>query len=195
MQEYEIEKIYEMSIEELELSIPAFNSLKRINVHTVEELCNMTLSELKESKYIGRKKLDEILQKLEELGVKPKEENPEESKDGSIVRSKSFSCEIRIIPKSEPCEEYINLISKTLREKTLNSTWLSWFEKNEIGKNKMPVDGKITIGTDDTRIFAHRSGIPIYGQISLRDYSKYDIHAILESFGADIKSISLNIIN
>lgn len=81
MQEYEIEKIYEMSIEELELSIPAFNSLKRINVNTVEELCNMTLSELKESKYIGRKKLDEILQKLEELGVKPKEENPEESKD------------------------------------------------------------------------------------------------------------------
>jgi len=70
------EKALEMSIEELELSVRSFNCLKRANINTVEELTKKSEDEMMKVRNLGKKSLDEVKQKLEELGLglKPSEE-------------------------------------------------------------------------------------------------------------------------
>ncbi|MCR4695946.1 MAG: DNA-directed RNA polymerase subunit alpha [Lachnospiraceae bacterium] len=63
------EKVLEMSIEELELSVRSFNCLKRANINTVEELVNKTSDEMMKVRNLGRKSLDEVLQKLKDLDL------------------------------------------------------------------------------------------------------------------------------
>ena len=63
------EKVLEMSIEELELSVRSFNCLKRANINTVEELVNKTPDEMMKVRNLGRKSLDEVLQKLKDLNL------------------------------------------------------------------------------------------------------------------------------
>ncbi len=65
----EKEKILEMNIDELELSVRSFNCLKRAGINTVEELCSKTSSEMMKVRNLGRKSLDEVLAKLSELGL------------------------------------------------------------------------------------------------------------------------------
>ena len=62
-------KVLEMSIEELELSVRSFNCLKRANIKTVEELVNKTSDEMMKVRNLGRKSLDEVLQKLKDLDL------------------------------------------------------------------------------------------------------------------------------
>ena len=62
-------KVLEMSIEELELSVRSFNCLKRANINTVEELVNKTSDEMMKVRNLGRKSLDEVLQKLKDLDL------------------------------------------------------------------------------------------------------------------------------
>lgn len=64
------EKVLEMSIEELELSVRSFNCLKRANINTVEELVNKTPDEMMKVRNLGRKSLDEVLQKLRDLNLR-----------------------------------------------------------------------------------------------------------------------------
>jgi len=59
----------QMSIEELELSVRSFNCLKRAGINTVEELCNKTSDEMMKVRNLGKKSLDEVLEKLKELGL------------------------------------------------------------------------------------------------------------------------------
>ncbi len=70
------EKALEMTIEELELSVRSFNCLKRANINTVEELTEKTEEEMMKVRNLGKKSLDEVKFKLEELGLrlKPSEE-------------------------------------------------------------------------------------------------------------------------
>ena len=70
------EKALEMSIEELELSVRSFNCLKRASINTVEELTRKTEEEMMKVRNLGKKSLDEVKQKLEELGLglKPSDE-------------------------------------------------------------------------------------------------------------------------
>lgn len=70
------EKALEMSIEELELSVRSFNCLKRASINTVEELTKKTEEEMMKVRNLGKKSLDEVKQKLEELGLglKPSDE-------------------------------------------------------------------------------------------------------------------------
>ncbi|MCR4649416.1 MAG: DNA-directed RNA polymerase subunit alpha [Lachnospiraceae bacterium] len=63
------EKALEMSIEELELSVRSFNCLKRANINTVEELVSKTSDEMMKVRNLGRKSLDEVLQKLKDLDL------------------------------------------------------------------------------------------------------------------------------
>ena len=63
------EKVMELSIEELELSVRSFNCLKRANINTVEELCSRTPEEMMKVRNLGRKSLEEVLTKLKELGL------------------------------------------------------------------------------------------------------------------------------
>ena len=65
----EKEKVLEMSIDELELSVRSYNCLKRAGINTVEELCNKTSDDMKKVRNLGRKSLEEVLAKLKELGL------------------------------------------------------------------------------------------------------------------------------
>ena len=60
----EKEKVLEMSIDELELSVRSFNCLKRAGINTVEELCNRTPEDMMKVRNLGRKSLEEVLAKL-----------------------------------------------------------------------------------------------------------------------------------
>ena len=60
----------EMSIDELELSVRSYNCLKRAGINTVQELCSKTPDEMMKVRNLGRKSLDEVLEKLKELGLK-----------------------------------------------------------------------------------------------------------------------------
>ncbi|WP_026511468.1 MULTISPECIES: DNA-directed RNA polymerase subunit alpha [unclassified Butyrivibrio] len=62
-------KVLEMSIDELELSVRSFNCLKRAGINTVEELTNKTPDDMMKVRNLGRKSLEEVLAKLDELGL------------------------------------------------------------------------------------------------------------------------------
>ena len=70
------EKALEMTIEELELSVRSFNCLKRASINTVEELTQKTEDDMMKVRNLGKKSLDEVKHKLEELGLslRPNEE-------------------------------------------------------------------------------------------------------------------------
>ena len=63
------EKVLEMSIEDLELSVRSFNCLKRANISTVEDIAKMTESEMMKVRNLGKKSLDEVIAKLHSLGL------------------------------------------------------------------------------------------------------------------------------
>ena len=63
------EKVLEMSIDELELSVLSYNCLKRAGINTVEELTNKTPDDMMKVRNLGRKSLDEVYAKLKELGL------------------------------------------------------------------------------------------------------------------------------
>ncbi|WP_444876808.1 DNA-directed RNA polymerase subunit alpha [Bacteroides heparinolyticus] len=71
------EKVLEMNIDELELSVRSYNCLKRAGINTVEELCNRTSDDMMKVRNLGRKSLEEVLAKLKDLGLqlKPGEES------------------------------------------------------------------------------------------------------------------------
>ena len=72
----EKEKVLEMSIDELELSVRSYNCLKRAGINTVEELTNKTSEDMMKVRNLGRKSLEEVLAKLKELNLQlsPSEE-------------------------------------------------------------------------------------------------------------------------
>ena len=63
------DKVLEMNIDELELSVRSYNCLKRAGIDTVEELCNRTSEDMMKVRNLGRKSLEEVLAKLKELGL------------------------------------------------------------------------------------------------------------------------------
>ena len=73
----EKEKVLEMNIDELELSVRSYNCLKRAGINTVEELCNRTSEDMMKVRNLGRKSLEEVLAKLKELGLQlnPSDDN------------------------------------------------------------------------------------------------------------------------
>lgn len=63
------EKVLEMSIEDLELSVRSFNCLKRAGISTVEDLANKTEEDMMKVRNLGKKSLDEVTNKLHSLGL------------------------------------------------------------------------------------------------------------------------------
>jgi DNA-directed RNA polymerase subunit alpha len=63
------DRALEMTIEELELSVRSFNCLKRANINTVEELTLKSEDDMMKVRNLGKKSLEEVKQKLEELGL------------------------------------------------------------------------------------------------------------------------------
>ena len=69
------EKVLEMNIDELELSVRSYNCLKRASINTVEELISKTPEEMMKVRNLGRKSLEEVFAKLKELGLELKNSN------------------------------------------------------------------------------------------------------------------------
>lgn len=63
------EKVLEMTIEELDLSVRSYNCLKRAGINTVQELANKSEEEMMKVRNLGRKSLEEVQLKLDELGL------------------------------------------------------------------------------------------------------------------------------
>lgn len=63
------EKVLEMTIEELDLSVRSYNCLKRASITTVEDLTNKTEDEMMKVRNLGRKSLEEVTNKLHSLGL------------------------------------------------------------------------------------------------------------------------------
>ena len=62
------EKILEMTIEELDLSVRSFNCLKRAGINTVEDLISKSEEEMMKVRNLGKKSFDEVKEKLQSLG-------------------------------------------------------------------------------------------------------------------------------
>ena len=63
------ERVLEMSIEDLELSVRSFNCLKRAGISTVEDLTNKSESDMMKVRNLGKKSLDEVTNKIHALGL------------------------------------------------------------------------------------------------------------------------------
>jgi DNA-directed RNA polymerase subunit alpha len=63
------DKVLEMTIEELDLSVRSFNCLKRANINTVEDLISKTEEEMIKIRNLGRKSLEEVINKLNMMGL------------------------------------------------------------------------------------------------------------------------------
>jgi DNA-directed RNA polymerase subunit alpha len=63
------EKVLEMTIEELDMSVRSFNCLKRAGIDTVEDLINRTEDDMIKVRNLGKKSLEEVIQKLQSLGL------------------------------------------------------------------------------------------------------------------------------
>ena len=63
-----------MTIEELDMSVRAFNCLKRAGINTVEDLINRSEEDMIKVRNLGKKSLEEVIQKLQSLGFELKKE-------------------------------------------------------------------------------------------------------------------------
>ena len=68
------EKVLEMTIEDLDMSVRSFNCLKRAGIDTVEDLTNRTEEDMIKVRNLGKKSLEEVIQKLQSLGFELKKE-------------------------------------------------------------------------------------------------------------------------
>ena len=84
------EKVLEMNIEELDLSVSSFNCLKRAGIDTVEDLINRTEEEMMGVKNLGRKSLEEVIQKLASLGLCLRKEDTSTNQETDSEERKEF---------------------------------------------------------------------------------------------------------
>ena len=63
------EKVLEMTIEELDLSVRSYNCLKRAGINTVEDLTNRSEEDMMKVRNLGRKSLEEVILKLRAFGM------------------------------------------------------------------------------------------------------------------------------
>ncbi|HRR89874.1 MAG TPA: DNA-directed RNA polymerase subunit alpha C-terminal domain-containing protein, partial [Eubacteriales bacterium] len=63
------QKVLEMSVEDLDLSVRSYNCLKRASINTVEDLTKKTEEDMLKVRNLGRKSLEEVIKKLEDLGL------------------------------------------------------------------------------------------------------------------------------
>ena len=68
------QQILKMAIEEMDLSVRSYNCLKRANIHTVEDLTKKTEDDMLKVRNLGRKSLEEVIQKLESYGLSLKQQ-------------------------------------------------------------------------------------------------------------------------
>ena len=67
--ESQTSKIMEMTIDDMDLSVRSYNCLKRANINTVEDLISKTEEEMMKVRNLGRKSLEEVINKLALMGL------------------------------------------------------------------------------------------------------------------------------
>ena len=72
-QQDNLQTILTMNIEDMDLSVRSYNCLKRANIHTVEDLTKKTEDDMLKVRNLGRKSLDEVINKLTSYGLKLKD--------------------------------------------------------------------------------------------------------------------------
>ena len=70
------EKVLRITLEELDLSVRSYNCLKRAGINTVEDLSEKTYEDMLKVRNLGKKSLEEVIQKLASLGLALKESTP-----------------------------------------------------------------------------------------------------------------------
>lgn len=75
------EKVLEMTIEELDLSVRSFNCLKRAGINTVEDLINKSEEDMMKVRNLGRKSLDEVVNKMQSLGFNLRKDDDKSYKE------------------------------------------------------------------------------------------------------------------
>ena len=68
------QQVLRMAIEEMDLSVRSYNCLKRANIHTVEDLTKKTQDDMLKVRNLGRKSLEEVINKLDSYGLALKEQ-------------------------------------------------------------------------------------------------------------------------
>ena len=68
-EEDKVQKLLEMSVEDMDLSVRSYNCLKRAGINAVQDLINKTEDDMLKVKNLGRKSLDEVINKLASLGL------------------------------------------------------------------------------------------------------------------------------
>ena len=63
------DKLLDMTIEELDMSVRSYNCLKRAGINTVQELIQRSEEDMMKVRNLGRKSLEEVMEKLEEFGL------------------------------------------------------------------------------------------------------------------------------
>ena len=71
-----MEKVLNITLEELDLSVRSYNCLKRAGINTVKDLSEKTYEDMLEVRNLGKKSLDEVINKLASLGLALKESEP-----------------------------------------------------------------------------------------------------------------------
>lgn len=97
--------VLEMTIEELELSVRSYNCLKRAGITTVEDICNRTIEDMMKVRNLGKKSLEEVCYKLEELGLCLKASQIEDL-DNSIDQQEQYEYADKVqnlVEKIEDC--------------------------------------------------------------------------------------------
>jgi len=74
-EEDSVQKTLETPIEELDLSVRAYNCLKRDAIHTLQDLTNKTESEMMKIRNLGKKSLKEVMDKVKDMGLKFRDED------------------------------------------------------------------------------------------------------------------------
>ena len=70
------EKVLRITLEELDLSVRSYNCLKRAGINTVKDITEKTYEDMLEVRNLGKKSLEEVIQKLASLGLALKESEP-----------------------------------------------------------------------------------------------------------------------
>ena len=73
------DKVMEMTIDDMDLSVRSYNCLKRANINTVEDLISKTEEEMMKVRNLGRKSLEEVINKLAMMGLSPSSDDKQPS--------------------------------------------------------------------------------------------------------------------
>ena len=139
------EKVLEMTIEELDLSVRSFNCLKRAGINTVEDLISKSEDEMMKVRNLGRKSLEEVISKLESLGFKLSKDD--EQKDMEECGAAQCLLPVpRLLQRSElGCPVRESLAEPAIAAGLCSGRWSPTFSKKARSRPRLPERKKFAL--------------------------------------------------